>query len=253
MAVGADELKAILGNVSKDCERMELVAIGGTALSLLGMKQATKDVDLLFLEPNDMKTFAGALKVLGYQPTAKGPAKYSEALDDESMKRLHHAGRVLPPFDLFYGWIVKAKLTRSVRKRLESIGTIGKLVLKVPCHEDLLLFKANSSRQSYDDFMDAKKIIDAGTIDWDVFAGEVEIQHKVSLKAHMYPLAQWVVVFLLKLVYVHRCKIPMELIKKIYAASFLEPEKLEDEVCKRAIKNMASAYNCSWLIVGKET
>lgn len=251
MAVGADELKAILGNVSKDCKRMELVAIGGTALSLLGMKQATKDVDLLFLKPNDAKTFADALKRLGYRPTAKGPPKYGEALKDESMKRLHHAGKGLPPFDLFYGWIVKAKLTGPVRKRLEPVGPVGNLVLKVPCHEDLLLFKANSSRQSYDDFMDAKTIIETGTIDWGVFADEVEMQHKVSWKAHRYPLAQWVVIFLLKLVYVHRCKISMDHIKKIYAASFLEPEKLEDEVCKRAVKNMASAYNCSWLIVGK--
>lgn len=251
MAVGADELKAILGNVSTDCEKMELVAIGGTALSLLGMKQATKDVDFLFLKPENMETFAGALKKLGYRPTAKGPAKYGEALNNESMKRLHHAGRGLPPFDLFYGWIVKAKLTSSVRKRLEPIGLVGNLVLKIPCHEDLLLFKANSSRQSYDDFMDAKTIVESRAIDWDVFADEVEIQHKVSWKAHRYPLAQWAVIFLLKLVYAQRCKIPMDIIKKIHAASFLEPEKLEDEVCKRAIENMASAYNCSWLIVGK--
>lgn len=251
MAVGADELKAILGSISKDCKRMELAAIGGTALSLLGMKQTTKDVDFLFLKPENMETFAGALKKLGYRPTAKGPAKYGEALDDESMKRLHHAGRGLPPFDLFYGWIVKAKLTSSVRKRLEPIGLVGNLVLKVPCHEDLLLFKANSSRQSYDDFMDAKAIIEVGTINWNAFANEVGIQHKTSLKIHRYPLAQWVVIFLLKLAYVHRCKIPMERIKKIYAASFLDPEKLEDEVCKRAVKNMASAYNCSWLIVGR--
>lgn len=251
MAVGADELKAILGSVSKDCEKMELVAIGGTALSLLGMKQATKDVDFLFLTPNDMETFAGALKKLGYRPTSKGPAKYGEAPNNESMKRLHHAGRGLPPFDLFYGWIVKAKLTGSVRKRLDSIGLVGNLVLKIPCHEDLLLFKANSSRQSYDDFMDAKTIVESRAIDWDVFADEVEIQHKASWKAHRYPLAQWVVIFLLKLAYVHRCKIPMDIMKKIHATSFIDPEKLEDEVCKRAVKNMASAYNCSWLIVGK--
>jgi cephalosporin-C deacetylase-like acetyl esterase len=47
--------------------RVHLVACGGTALTLLGIKASTKDIDLMVPELSEYEYLIGILKQLGYK------------------------------------------------------------------------------------------------------------------------------------------------------------------------------------------
>ena len=56
--------------------RVHLVACGGTALTLLGIKPSTKDIDLIVPEEKEYQYLIGILKDLGYeQVTGSGWSK----------------------------------------------------------------------------------------------------------------------------------------------------------------------------------
>jgi hypothetical protein len=48
--------------------KVHLIACGGTALTLLGVKDSTKDVDLIVPDDKECKYLINALKDIGYQP-----------------------------------------------------------------------------------------------------------------------------------------------------------------------------------------
>ncbi|MBU4488439.1 MAG: hypothetical protein KKI13_05175 [Candidatus Omnitrophica bacterium] len=50
--------------------RVHLIACGGTALTLLGLKVSTKDVDLLIPNIDEYEYLTGILKQLGYKPAS---------------------------------------------------------------------------------------------------------------------------------------------------------------------------------------
>jgi hypothetical protein len=57
-------------------KRVHLVACGGTALTLIGIKESTKDIDLLIPEKDEYKYLVRVLKDLGYErKTAAGWAR----------------------------------------------------------------------------------------------------------------------------------------------------------------------------------
>lgn len=51
-------------------KRVYLIACGGTALTLLGIKASTKDVDLLIPNIDEYEHLIGILKELGYKPAS---------------------------------------------------------------------------------------------------------------------------------------------------------------------------------------
>lgn len=51
-------------------KRVHLIACGGTALTLLGLKASTKDVDLLIPNIDEYEYLTGILKQLGYKPAS---------------------------------------------------------------------------------------------------------------------------------------------------------------------------------------
>ena len=50
--------------------RIRLIACGGTALTLLGVKASTKDIDLMVPDIDEYKYLLGVLKQLGYKPAS---------------------------------------------------------------------------------------------------------------------------------------------------------------------------------------
>jgi hypothetical protein len=46
--------------------RMRIIAVGGTALTLLGKKASTKDIDFCFVQDSDKKSFVKIARRLGY-------------------------------------------------------------------------------------------------------------------------------------------------------------------------------------------
>ena len=74
--------------------KIDIITIGGTALTLLGKKESTKDIDLCFLNEADQKRFIATLKRLGY--ASPSPAKITTCKSGLcSLIPVAH-GRVLP-------------------------------------------------------------------------------------------------------------------------------------------------------------
>ena len=66
--------------ISKYLQRkVTTYAHGGTALTLLGIKESTKDVDFSFTDRNDFDLVAGTLTKMGYLPT----------IDSQSSQKSH--------------------------------------------------------------------------------------------------------------------------------------------------------------------
>ena len=63
-----DLLKTLAGWNGFLNKKVHLIACGGTALTLLGIKPSTKDVDFIVPEPGEHKYLVGVLDQLGYKP-----------------------------------------------------------------------------------------------------------------------------------------------------------------------------------------
>jgi hypothetical protein len=67
MTISSIELNNILTQFDEYMQReISIIAVGGTALTLLGIKQSTKDVDFCFLSENDMKRFIQIAEKISY-------------------------------------------------------------------------------------------------------------------------------------------------------------------------------------------
>ncbi len=63
--------------------KVNLIACGGTAMTLLGVKDSTKDIDLLVPEPKQYEYLINILKQLGYEPiTGNGWAREGDFVFD---------------------------------------------------------------------------------------------------------------------------------------------------------------------------
>jgi hypothetical protein len=63
--------------------KINLIACGGTAMTLLGIKDSTKDIDLLVPEPKQYEYLINILEQLGYKPvTGNGWARESDFIFD---------------------------------------------------------------------------------------------------------------------------------------------------------------------------
>ena len=72
-------------------KKVHLIACGGTALTLLGIKATTKDVDIIVPDRNEYKYLTGVLSDLGYKPaTGAGWSRGDGFIFDIfSGKRIH--------------------------------------------------------------------------------------------------------------------------------------------------------------------
>jgi len=69
--IDKEELFARLGDWNAFLKRkVRLVACGGTALTLLGIKPSTKDIDLIVPDTGEYRYLINTLKELGYEPAS---------------------------------------------------------------------------------------------------------------------------------------------------------------------------------------
>ena len=68
MEIGTKGLMDFLSEFNRHLPRkMKIFALGGTALTLLGKKASTRDIDLCFASENERKSFVKTLQTLGYR------------------------------------------------------------------------------------------------------------------------------------------------------------------------------------------
>ncbi len=143
---------------------VSVYAIGGTALTLLGLKPSTVDVDFVVETLDDLKTLRSALK---YSLGAK-------ELSSEDPKRGDQHTVFIDGLrlDLYWGGVDAIVLTHSMKLRAREVNSVDWVRLMVPSHGDLLLMKLLAGRDK--DLSDAVTIVRTGGYrTWEVAASEL--------------------------------------------------------------------------------
>ncbi len=165
-----EELDALLVAVGNKIARpVNIYMIGGCALSFKGLKERTKDIDIIIQRKQDFDEFDAAMRKSGFTSiTDRENEFYLTALavyrKEESRIDvfLYQVGKMLV-------------LTESMVKRTQKYKEYGKLTVYLVANEDIFLFKMMTSRQ--DDIFDCDRIMKEG-IDYDVLYQEIVEQSK---------------------------------------------------------------------------
>ncbi len=170
----AKDLEALLSEIGTVAEKpLEVFLIGGCNLALQGIKQSTKDIDLIVRNEKDFDALNAVLKKLGFKPLANIETAYKKMNPNAILVR---EGK--PRVDIFTRIVCNAlKLSDSmVDRSLER--AYGKLSVKFLRPEDIILFKAITERD--EDLEDIATIIRQQKPNWEYFIRELGKQHETS-------------------------------------------------------------------------
>ena len=171
---GWDYIKNEFISIDKVLERkIDAFLIGGSAMSYYGIKDATKDIDVLFRDGYDCAVFFNALMQLGYEtseqyfpPVIQMEATFFIYKDDEIW------------MDLFIKNVMnKFELSPSIEKRAVKID-ISTEKLRIYClnPNDIFLFKSITPRERDED--DLILLLTHGEIDFDIIHEEINYQSR---------------------------------------------------------------------------
>jgi len=133
-------------------DETELIAHGGTALTLLGLKESSKDVDFGFRTKVDFDRFVALLRQIGYRATMDLRPSPGEVL-----LRLENPSSQVDVVDLRFPTWNNWRLTQRVLEAARIIPR-GKAQLVLPDRDAVFLFKTYPLRET--DLDDLKTIID---------------------------------------------------------------------------------------------
>ncbi len=159
-----------IGNVLP--RKIEVYAIGGTALMLRGIKNATLDIDIVFDKTGDRSEFMNALRKLG--------AKESDVTLVYGLK--NNTPRMLKfdncRFDIFMNKIITSTFSNAMKERAKQIHEFGSLIIKVADPNDILIMKSVTSRDK--DLDDIVEIVNKTRINWEVIVEEAKEQVRLG-------------------------------------------------------------------------
>lgn len=154
-------------------KRVEALLIGGAVLLELGLKDATKDIDIVCRSEEDNYLLLAAAKSLGFGIV--GPEKRHQRL---GVNRLAvKGGRNL---DIFVERIsYDFGLSRAMWQRATRVRSFGNLVIRDASLEDIFIMKLIANRPG--DAQDCLNLVTA-ELDYDVIYREIEAQyHKAGV------------------------------------------------------------------------
>jgi len=206
--INVTEQQDLLQNIAKKLKRELVVyAVGGTAMMFHGLKDATKDIDLVFNNEQDRIIFEEAAKSLGYKEFDSVIVYGAEKEHKPVMLARGDAER----FDLFNYEVISFFFSENMKKRAENtIEFGGKLTLKIADVHDLILMKCATNRQK--DAEDVKAIIDSQRINWKIVVEEAKHQAALGKTTAIFELGE----FLEKLKEELKANIPKETINELF-------------------------------------
>lgn len=168
--ISIEQQRILLLNVSRELNRpITAYAIGGTAMMFLGFKDATLDIDIVFENEGDKEEFKRAAEKLGYREM-DAIKVYGTKRNAPDMLRLNDER-----FDLFVNEVIDFIFSDKMRERAEQMHQFGdNLILKIANYHDIILMKCATERIK--DMDDARTIIEAKEINWEIIIEEVENQ-----------------------------------------------------------------------------
>ena len=129
---------------------------GGTALTLLGLKGSTKDVDFSFISSDEFERFVHALKQLDYETTMD-----IQATRNEHLVRMENSNRRVDVVDLRWPTWNNWMITKTVLTGALQVP-FGNLTLVRLDENVIFLFKTYPIRDA--DLADLRTILDTATL-----------------------------------------------------------------------------------------
>lgn len=153
-------------------KELQIYMIGGGAMSLSGIKEATKDVDIIVGDDENARVLIRALEGLGYQGVLEPGDEY---MDMGASFILENADGFR--WDVFVRQVMRKFIfSKSMEERAEGFGSYGKLKIGLASGSDIFLFKSITEREG--DLEDMGGLVRAG-IDSDVLLREIDVQRKL--------------------------------------------------------------------------
>ena len=194
----------IIGNQLK--AKVECIAIGGSAMMFYAAKNATKDVDLVFLKKEDLESVKEILFKSGFDERKNIKGVFRE--DEDSSKPVMMDGKDTR-FDLFLNEVIGFKINQSVIERIREVHEFGNFVVKTASPEDILMMKGCTERARDRD--DAAELIKKFNINWNIIISETSNQTKIGVVA--FPLL--IYDFLAELRENYKIDVPKEITKEL--------------------------------------
>ena len=166
----------IIGSQLKN--RVECIAIGGSAMMFYGAKSTTKDVDLVFSKKEDLEAVKEVLFDSGFDERKNIKGIFRE--DEETFKPIMMDG-TNTRFDLFLNEVIGFKIHEKTIERLKEVHEFGNFTVKTASPEDILMMKACTEREKDRD--DAAELIRKFNINWNTILDESSKQTKIGIAA----------------------------------------------------------------------
>ncbi|MBU2638957.1 MAG: hypothetical protein KJ955_08345 [Nanoarchaeota archaeon] len=169
-----EEQEKMLLAISKAmAQKATAYAIGGTAMMFYGLKDATKDIDIVFETEKEKAAFKEAALKAGYE--GMDPIiVYRQKKNKPDMVKAGEAR-----IDLFLNDVILFSFSESMRQRAKKAYQFGdNLLLKAADLHDIILLKCATDREK--DMIDAVSIIKNTKIDWNIIIKEAENQMKLG-------------------------------------------------------------------------
>lgn len=149
-------------------EELTVYLIGGGALTLEDLKNATKDIDLIVQEKAELQLLWRVLTSAGYEPEGDLAEAY------EALEAAFILEKDRRRFDVFHEQVAGVLyLSDAMISRSRQLFAEGELTVKMVSLNDIFLFKAVANRE--DDVDDMVRIAETG-IDTGVIVEEIETQ-----------------------------------------------------------------------------
>ena len=154
-----DLTKALEGSGRHVSRRITAYLIGGCAMTFMGRKVATKDIDIVLGSSSDAKEFTTALQQVGFASVRHLTSPYArmgafDIVEDKQGMR----------FDIFDRQVCNALvLSNGMKSRARLYRTFGNLEVYLMAPEDIFLFKGITEREAD---LDDMRILAEVELEW---------------------------------------------------------------------------------------
>ncbi len=158
-------------------KRVECYVIGGSAMMFYGAKVATKDIDLVFMNKNNLEKVKKILEKSGYEEKTLNIFKRYTVVKKDLYKPIWMQDKDTR-IDLFLKKVVCFWISENILNRIKEVHEFNNLIIKIISPEDIILLKCATEREK--DRSDVLELINKFNIDWDIIIKESIEQTKLG-------------------------------------------------------------------------
>lgn len=154
---------------------LTLFLIGGGAMAFYGLKDATKDIDIILTNTDDLGNLKATLEAIGYrEPELALITRVYNNMQSSAILENQEGFRC----DLFVNKVCNAlTLSAAMKQRANQLYKGNRLTVYITSKEDVFLFKGITEREA--DLEDMRILAESG-LNWDVINQESQSQSEAS-------------------------------------------------------------------------